>query len=81
MTLDPSIYVLGQLRKAVRELATGQGDVRERLLWAARELQHASPKEIHPDLREALESVKRDLSSREPKHEEGTIAATIKGAQ
>ena len=60
MTMDPSVYVLGQLRKAVRELATGQGDMRERLLWAARELRHARPEEIHPDLREALEGVKCD---------------------
>jgi hypothetical protein len=47
--LDPSIYILEQLRKAVRALVIGRGDVKDRLQWAASELQQASPKEIHPD--------------------------------
>ena len=47
--LDPTIYVLEQLRKTVRALVIGRGDVKDRLQWAASELQQASPKEIHPD--------------------------------
>ena len=73
---DASLYALEKLAQAVDELATGTGNLRDRLCEAAYHVLRIQPDEIPDELRHVLMEVKDDLA--QPKWDEGRLVDTLK---
>jgi len=73
---DASLYALEKLAQAVDELATGTGNLRDRLCEAAHHVLRIQPDEIPDELRHVLMEVKADLA--QPKWDEGRLVDTLK---
>jgi hypothetical protein len=73
---DASLYALEKLAQAVDELATGTGNLRDRLCEAAYYVLRIQPDEIPDELRHVLMEVKDDLA--QPKWDEGRLVDTLK---
>ena len=76
---DASLYALEKLAQAVDELATGTGNLRDRLCEAAHHVLRIQPDEIPDELRHVLVGVKDDLHfAAQPKWDEGRLVDTLK---
>jgi hypothetical protein len=75
---DASLYALEKLAQAVDELATGTGNLSDRLYEAAYYVLRIQPDEIPDELRHVLVGVKNDLHFAQPKLDEGRLADTLK---
>ena len=73
---DASLYALEKLAQAVDELATGTGNLRDRLCEAAHHVLRIQPDEIPDELRHVLMEVKADLA--QPKWDEDRLVETLK---
>lgn len=71
-------YAQGKFREAVRSLAVGPGDARDRMLSAFLIIHVVRPEELPPPLSAHLGWVYRQLTRRAPRYKgEGTVAATL----
>ena len=75
---DASLYALEKLAQAVDELATGTGNLSDRLYEAAYYILRIQPDEIPDELRHVLMGVKDDLQFAQPKWDEGRPVDTLK---
>jgi hypothetical protein len=75
---DASLYALEKLAQAVDELATGTGNLRDRLYEAAFYVLRIQPVDIPDELRNVLAGVKDDLHFAQPKVDEGRLVDTLK---
>jgi hypothetical protein len=63
-----------KFRSAIYRLAVGEGDVRDRLRGAYKDLRILSERDVPPRLREELKSVLSDLTKRGPDRDpDGTV--------
>jgi hypothetical protein len=76
---DASLYALERLAQAVDELATGAGNLHDRLYEAAYYVLRVQPDEIPDELRHVLVGVKDDLQfAAQPKLDEGGLVDALK---
>jgi len=76
---DASLYALEKLAQAVDELATGAGNLRDRLYEAAYYVLRVQPDEIPEELRHVLVGLKDDLHfAAQPKWDEGGPVDALK---
>jgi len=75
---DASLYALEKLARAVDELATGTGNLRDRLHEAAYHVLRIQPDEIPDELRHDFMGVKDDLHFAQPKWDEDRLVETLK---
>jgi hypothetical protein len=73
---DASLYALEKLAQAVDELATGTGNLSDRLYQAAYYVLRIQPDEIPDELRHVLVGV--NLHFAQPKLDEGGLVDTLK---
>ena len=75
---DASLYALEKLARAVAELATGTGNLRDRLHEAAYHVLRIQPDESPDELRHVFMGVKDDLHFAQPKWDEDRLVETLK---
>ena len=76
---DASLYALEKLAQAVDELATGAGNLHDRLYEAAYYVLRVQPDEIPDELRHVLVGLKDDLHfADQPKWDEGGLVDALK---
>ena len=70
-------YAFSKASQAVEILATGAGDVKDRLLGASGSLWAIHPDMVPPEIREDLTWVRDQLTRFEPYGSEGSVRATL----
>ena len=70
--------VIFKFYEAVNDLATGQGDVRNRLQSTALNLFVLSDKEIPEEIKQSFQQYKTQMTRFKAEYDEGDIAATMK---
>jgi hypothetical protein len=75
---DASLYALEKLAQAVDQLATGTGNLSDRLYEAAYYILRIQPDDIPDELRNVLAAVKDDLQFAQPKWDEDRPVDTLK---